>query len=156
MNVRQSPFSFGINFFRDDPFTGDPETSVNAGFMYRFEQPDKDPLRLGLFIRDLTDVYDGSMMFDLGLAWPVTNDFLFAVDVRDITNEIDTQVNAGAEYWFGPQRDWALRAGVNDNLVGTDFTMGLGYVFSRDIRVDAAVQDGDTDTTWNLAATYTY
>jgi hypothetical protein len=156
MNYRQSPFSFGLNFLRDDPAVGDPETSLNLGLMYRFEQPDKDPLRLGLYVRDLTDVYDNGLMWDLGLAWPATNELLIAVDVRDITNEIDTEVNAGAEYWFGPDRDWALRAGVNDNLVGTDFTFGMGYVFSKDVRIDASVVDSDPDTTWNIAATYVY
>jgi hypothetical protein len=156
MNYRQSPFSYGFNFVRDDPVLTDPETAVNAGFMFRFVQPDKDPLRLGLYIRDLTDVYGNGLMFDLGIAWPVTNELLFAADFRDLSNEVDTQVNAGAEYWFGPDRDWAARVGINDNLVGTDFTMGLGYVFGKDVRIDAAVVDSAPDTTWNLSATYTY
>lgn len=156
MNYSDTPFSFGLNFVRDDPVVGDPETSLNVGLMYRFAQPDKDPLRLGLYLRDVTDVYDNGLIFDLGVAWPATNELLLAVDFRDIFNEVDTQINAGAEYWFGSDRDWAARVGVNDSATDTNLTFGLGYVFSRDIRVDASVVDSDPNTTWNIAATYVY
>lgn len=158
MNYGQTPFSYGLNYVRLAPAAGalPARNTINLGLMYRFEQPDNDPLRLGLRVRDLGDSGDNGMLFDLGVAWPVTSELLFAADVLDIGDKVDTEVNAGAEYWFGPKRNWTARVGVNDTATDTNATFGLGYVFSKDLRIDGAWIDTNPDTTWSIAGTYSY
>ena len=155
-NIKESPFSVGLSVTRIDPFGPGAFTFLNLGLMYRFEQPNKNPIRLGALIRDLTDDSDNGPFVDLGIGWPVTNNLLFAADVRDVTDEVDTQVNAGVEVTFGTTRDWVARAGLNDTPTDTNLCLGLGFQFTPEWRVDAAWVNADPDNTWMIAGGYSY
>jgi hypothetical protein len=148
MDIKNSPFSVGAAVEWFDPDGGDSDTIVNLGGMYRFERADADPVRVGLVISDLFDQSDNGPFFDLGIAWPVNDQLLLAGDIVDLTDEIDAQINFGAEYLFGTEREWALRAGAVDG----DLTLGGGYAFRNNWRIDAAWADTDIDSTWTVGA----
>jgi len=154
MNYKQTPFSWGVNIenVNPDDYLLDSNTYFNIGLMYRFPQPEKAPLRLGLVIADVTDESDNGPFFDLGVAWPATDKLLIAADVDDLTDEVDVSFSAGAEYLFGMENEWAARLGALDNGDGHDLTLGLGYAFKNNWRVDAAFVDSDPDSTWSVSA----
>lgn len=156
MNYKQTPFSFGISALFEDPDTGDSNTYFDLGLMYRFAQPEKQPIRVGLVISDITDETDNGPFFDLGVAWPATDKLLIAADATDLTDEVDFQFSAGAEYKFGVNSEWAARIGAMDNGDGHDLTLGLGYKFVNNWRLEAAFVDADPDSTWSIGAGVTF
>lgn len=148
MNWKDSPFSVGANLAWNDPDAGDSDVFFALGGMYKFAREDADPVRVGLVINDLFDQSDFGPFFNAGVAWPVNERFLVAVDIVDLTDEIDTEFNFGAEYLFGDQYEWAVRAGAADG----DLTLGAGYAFANNWRIDAAYADTDGDSTWTVGA----
>jgi hypothetical protein len=147
-NWKSSPLSVGVNVLRNDPDVGDSDTFFNIGFLYKFARPDADPIRAGLVISDVTDASDNGPFFNIGVAWPVNDQLLLAVDVNDLTDEVDSNFDFGAEYLFGKQYEWAVRAGSADG----DLTLGGGYAFANNWRIDAAWADTDVDKTWTVGA----
>jgi len=131
--------------------TDDDPTWLNLGFLYKFEQPEKAPIRAGLVIADLADESDNGPFLDLGIAWPATDKLLVAVDVTDITDEVDVEINGGVEYIMGKNNEIALRAGLMDNGDDHDLTLGAGYSFPNGFRVDAAYLNADWDETWSVS-----
>jgi len=156
-NWKTSPLSWGANLVVEDPDDAGSDTYFNLGFMYRFAVPEKAPIRLGLLIEDVTDQSDNGPYFDLGVAWPVAPQWLVAADITDITDETDDgpYFSGGVEYSF-VGTGWKARAGFADTGDGHDLTLGAGYAFGNQWRVDAAWQNADEDDIWSVGAGYTW
>jgi len=179
--IGNTGLSIGANVFNLDPgslFVGAPdETLLNFGAMYRINQgADKAPIRVGVTVVNVTgeDLFGipgiDPMCVNFGIAWPITDSLLVAVDLTDVTGELDDisggflpgmQINGGVEYRFGSANEWALRAGVMNLPVPTadmQFSAGVGYNFGR-YHVDAAYVSPldvlflpDLNPTWTVGA----
>ncbi|MEN6642061.1 MAG: hypothetical protein ABFE08_06410 [Armatimonadia bacterium] len=155
---KNTPFSWGVNVVNvsldDDSFD---DTIFNLGLMYRFAVPEKAPIRFGLLVEDITDQSDLGPFFSLGMAWPVTPQWLVAADVTDVTGETDDGpfFSGGVEYSF-VGTGWKARAGFADTGDGHDLTLGAGYAFGNQWRVDAAWQNADNDDILSIGAGYTF
>lgn len=151
-SFRDSAFSWGANAIWNEPDSGDDYTTLNLGFMYLLEQPEKAPLRIGARVRDLTDESEVGPLFDVGVYWPATPVVGVAVDVVDITDESEAGpfFNVGAECRLGQQREWTIRGGAVDSGDGHDLTLGAGYR-SNNWRLDFGWAD-TADGTWLLDA----
>lgn len=150
MALKNSPLSFGVNVYSVDPDMGSSKTYFDLGAMYQFVQPEKAPIRVGLVARDIAD--EVQTTFDLGVAWPAAPDWLVAVDILDVTDEFNTAFNAGLEYKFGDLMEWTARIGEVDNGTDNNLTLGAGYAFANNWRVDAGWVDTDGDSTWSVGA----
>lgn len=150
IGIKNLPLSVGLSVYNQDPSSGSDTTYLDLGLMYQFAQPEKAPIRLGLVARDLTD--EDQTTFDIGVAWPAAPNWLVAVDVKDLTDEYDTLFCGGVEYTFGQTAEWAARAGLTDDGSDNNLTLGVGYKFKNNWRVDAAWVDGDVDDTWGVSA----
>lgn len=154
--IGNTGLSLGLNITNLDPaFVGVPdETLLNLGAMYLINQgADKAPIRVGVTVNNVTaeDLFGvpwDPVFVNFGVAWPITNDLLIAVDLTDLTEELNDlipimpgmQVNGGIEYRFGSNREWAIRGGIINlpvPTVDTQFSAGVGYSFGR-YHVDAA------------------
>lgn len=131
----------------------DDETILNAGLLYRLAMgEDKDPLKIGVTVTDVTDEFGVGPFWNIGLAWKPISDLLLAVDFNDVTDEIDdgeTSINGGAEYAFGSDREWRARVGVMDNGDESDFTFGVGYQ-AKQWRADFSYVDTDPEAIWSF------
>jgi len=150
------PLSWGVNVVDVDPDNDDSNVLVNVGFMYRFEQPEKAPIRVGLTVTDVTDEFDTGPQCNLGVCWPATPELTIAADGIDLTDETDEGpfFNAGAEYKLGKMKEWALRAGIVDTVDGSEFTAGAGYAM-KNFRLDAAYA-GIADNLWTVSASMNF
>jgi hypothetical protein len=179
VGIGDTGLSVGLNVINVDPFfVGLPnETLLNAGLMYRIDQgAGKAPIRIGLTYNNVTDESYGGFLpipscLNLGIAWPISNDLLLALDVQDLTEAIKDDYgpgapgmhfNGGVEFRFGAAREWAVRAGAMDidvSAIDTFFTAGLGYEFGR-YRVEGAWVSPveltgapfDFNSTWTIGA----
>lgn len=130
----------------------DDETILNLGALYRLAMgEDKDPLKIGVTVTDVTDEFEVGPFWNIGLAWKPVSDLLLAVDFSDITDEMDmgTLINAGAEYAFGSAKEWRARVGVMDNGDESDFTFGAGYQ-AKQWRADFSYVDTEPEAMWSL------
>lgn len=146
MGIKELPLSVGISIERDNPDYGDGSTWINFGALYKFVQPEKAPIKVGLFVGDITDESNYGPIFDVGVLWPATPKINIAVDVDDITSQYDDGpfFSAGAEAVFGNRNEWVGRAGLMDDGSDTSLTLGVGYKAEK-FRVDfgwADVEDG--------------
>lgn len=124
--------SLGISVYQRDRSAsagpaqdGDGDATVfSVGLMKRFEGRINN-WRLGAVVRDITDELDGPTV-DVGASIELPAGWLVAADLVDLTDEVDTRFNAGAQ-WRVPMTSWALRAGLADG----DLTVGLGYRISN-------------------------
>ena len=155
-SINQTPLSVGLSYVRNHRFGDNDFNFLNVGLMYRFEQPCKDPLRLGVLVRDVFNDSDEGPFVDLGIAWPVTQNLLFAADVVDLTDQIDLETNVGLEYKFGLTQGLVLRAGLQDTPTDTNLCLGAGWKLNQDWRIDAAWVNADPDNTIAVAAAYSY
>jgi hypothetical protein len=182
VGIGDTGLSLGLNVVNADPFGGGPdETLLNAGAMYLINQgADKAPIRIGLTYLNITDEDYGGFFplpscLSLGVSWPITNDLLLALDVQDLTEELQDifgpglpgiHFNGGAEYRFGSSREWAVRVGAMDlDISGVDtfFTAGLGYNFGQ-YRVEGAWLSPleisglglDFNSTWTIGAGFSF
>lgn len=166
--IKDGPLSIGLNVLRveADVWITDGESSISAsaketlfnlGFLYKFEQPEKAPIRLGLLVSDVTDESNMGPQFSLGVAWPVAPQWLVAVDVLDVTDESDDgpYFSGGVEYSLA-ETPWKFRAGLADTGDGHDLTLGAGYNFGNKWRVDAAWQNADYDDVWSIGAGFSF
>jgi len=145
MEINKSPFSAGVNFLHTED-----DTYIDLGLMYRFARPNAAPVRAGLLVEDITGKTDEGPFFDLGVAWPVTPKLLLSADALDVTGKTADGpfFNVGGEYVLGAKNEWRLRAGLVDNGSGHDVSLGAGYVFANNWRLDAAWVNTDPDSMW--------
>ena len=107
---------------------GGSDTLLHAGLLYEVPQEDAsyEPVRLGLYLQDLTDKTNNGPFFNLGIAVPLARylreDVLLTADWWDVSDEIDSTVNVGVEYTA--PNEWVLRAGLVDS---DEVTVGAGY-----------------------------
>ena len=163
MNYRDTPFSWGVNVVREEPDSAllDSHTICNVGFMCRFPQPERAPIRVGLVVSDVfseTEVdlpggSEGGIALDLGVGWPATDRLLVAVDVTDVFGAWadGPNLSGGLEFTAGTNDEWRLRAGALDTGDGHDLTLGAGYVWNN-WRVDAGWEDTDAGSFWTVGA----
>jgi len=142
MVIKDMPLSVGIGVMREDPDGGDGLTTFDFGAIYKFAQPEKAPIKVGLVVSDLTDETDMGPFVNLGVLWPATPKLGIAVDVSDVTGQYDDGpfFNAGAEYVLGAKSEWVARAGIVDDGSETNLTLGAGYKAEK-FRVDVAWAD---------------
>ena len=150
MAIKNTPLSLGADVSVVDPSAGSSTTYFDLAALYQFAQPEKAPIRVGLVAVDITG--EDKTTFDFGVAWPAAPNWLVAVDVNDITDEYETTFDAGAEYVFGAQAEWAARIGETDDGADNNLTLGVGYKFANNWRLDAAWIDGNTDDTLAVSA----
>jgi hypothetical protein len=146
---KDSPLSVGASLYRVDPdFVGaSAETAFDLGFMYSFAVEDREPVKVGLVVRDLTQDIFAKRTFDIGASWKVAPQWLVALDVEDITDESNAGpfISGGVEYTFGTNMEWKARAGFADDGNDHNMTLGAGYDFGK-WSVDAAfvnIKGGD-------------
>lgn len=161
MNIGTSPFSAGVTVQRTNfDVSIDDETLFNLGLMYNLPLAERAPVRLGLVVEDITDETDMGPFFNFGAAWYATPALLLAADVVDLTDETDDGpfFNLGAEYAFGTDMAWKARAGLVDSLLsnGHDLTLGVGYKFVNNWRLDAAWQDFGGSDVLSVSAGYSF
>lgn len=147
---RNSPFSVGANLAFLNPEVGDDQTVVNAGAMYRVMRTDRAPIKIGLTVNDITDEIGGAF-WNVGVGIPVTEKLLVAIDVNDISDEIDTTVNGGVELTLGNQNEWKVRAGAIDTGDDHELTLGVGYKKpDANWRADFGFANFDPDALWTV------
>lgn len=150
--IKESPFSVGANFIVVDPDGGSSSTLLDAGVMYRILRENKAPVRLGLTVTDITDEIGGAF-WNIGGSGNITDKLLLAVDILDLTDEVDTMVNAGVEYTAGRQNEWRLRAGLVDTGDDHELTLGAGYAKPDSRwRFDFGWANTDPDNLWTIGA----
>ncbi len=165
----------GDTIMREEVYSANG-TIFNVGLLYQVAQRDKAPIRLGLTVNDLTSetvvpllrANDNSESNEIvpkeigpfvnfGVAWQATPEWLVAADVTDLTDETDNGpfFSAGAEYSCA-DTGWKARAGLLDTGDGHDLTLGAGYDFANQFRVDAAWQSADNDDIWSLGLGFSF
>jgi hypothetical protein len=150
MAIGQSPFSAGASFAVFDPDGGDSEIAWNVGLMYRVLREEKAPIRLGMTINDISDEFGGAF-WNFGASGMLTEDLLAAVDVLDLSDEVETTINAGLEYTTGNADEWKLRAGLFDTGDDHEITLGVGYAKPDSRwRVDFGWANTDPEDLWTL------
>lgn len=132
---KNSPLSVGASLYRVDPdFVGSKaETAFDLGFMYSFRVENREPVKVGLVVRDLTQDIYAKRTFDAGASWKVNSQWLVALDITDLTDEsnLGPFISGGAEYTFGTNMEWQARAGFADDGVDHNLTLGAGYDFGK-------------------------
>jgi len=157
---KNMPLSLGFNVLDVDAgippvspgmHIDDTRTLINAGLMYLFGSA-KNPFRIGVTANDCTNELSSSVIWNAGASWMPVNHFLIAVDVLNLTEEMDqdAQFSGGAEYGFsaGDGRTIFLRAGVLDDSNDSNLTLGVGYRHAE-WHADFAWMDGEEDSTWS-------
>lgn len=121
-------------------------TMVNLGGMYRVDAPMSD-WSYGALLRDLTDESGSGPMLDLGASVTLPSGLLITAELEDISDEIDTVFNVGAE-WPMPMTAFTLRGGAADG----DLTLGVGYMLtSWEVGLTWMDSDGGDDQ-WLIGA----
>lgn len=114
--------SAGVALRQTDPATGSKSTMIDIGVLWRQDVP-LNTLKLGVVGRDMTS--ENQLTLDFGASLETPAGVLLAADLVDLTDEIDTTLNIGAE-WRPPMQDsWVLRAGLADG----EIAYGAGYSF---------------------------
>lgn len=157
--IGSTPLSLGLNVVQLQA-VGATRTLLNGGAMFRIGQGDRDPIRIGVTAIDLTDELNAGTFLNAGVAWPIMDSLLLAVDVIDLTEQISSigiHANGGIEYRFGSNDEWAARVGVVDfgiSSIDPLITAGLGFSHNR-WRVDGAWMEAPTSglsSTWTVGA----
>jgi len=119
-------WGWGLSVEDIDTMGASGDTYFNGGLLYLAPQPDDDPVKLGLYLRDLTDETGSGPLVNLGIAIPLMarlgENMILSADWLDATNEVEAQGNVGVEYTAADT--WTLRAGLVD---GEQVTAGIGY-----------------------------
>jgi hypothetical protein len=102
-------------------YSGD-EIIVDLGAMYQRSAP-AGKVKYGFVARDVADQMQYT--FDVGASLQLPTGVLVAADIRDITDEVNTLFNVGAEWRPASLENWAFQAGSADG----DLTYGAGYDF---------------------------
>ena len=144
--LNDSPLTLGANFEYFNGF-GTSLSVVNLAANYDW----KCGIRTSLLAEDVFSQMDDAPFFDFGAAKQFGK-LLLAADVLDITDQIDTVINGGAEYCLTPALK--LRAGMFDSGDGHDLSAGLGYQFGT-WRIDGAYQNVDGNP-WYVSLGHTF
>jgi len=104
-----------------DAYSGD-EIIVDVGAMYRRSVP-AGQVKYGFVARDVADQMQYT--FDVGASLELPTGVLVAADIRDITDEVNTLLNIGAEWRPASLENWAFQTGLADG----DLTYGASYDF---------------------------
>jgi len=151
--LKDCPLSAGLNVMALNPDLGEDHTILNVGLLYRLGLgKDAAPLKVGMTVTDVTDELGAGALWNVGLAWKATKDLLLAVDLNDVSDQLDlgTQVSGGAELAFGGKaKEWRARVGVMDTGNENDVTVGVGYQ-AKQWRADFAWVNTDPDATWSI------
>jgi len=157
--IGSTPLSLGLNVVQLQA-VGTTRTLLNGGAMFRIGQGDRKPIRIGLTAIDLTDELNAGTFLNAGVAWPIMDNLLLAVDAIDLTEQISAigiHANGGLEYRFGSNDEWAARVGLVDfGIPAIDplITAGLGFSQGR-WRVDGAWMEAPAsglESTWTIGA----
>ena len=132
--------SWGISATRDE-MSGRSETWINAGALYAIPHSQGAPIKVGLIVSNILEDDNDPRFYNLGLAVPVGEKLLLAVDYWDITDKWSKQWNFGAELTVAPE--WRVRLGQLDE----DWTGGAGYRKDK-LSLDAAYIDYPWDSMW--------
>ena len=127
MVIGDSGLSAGVNLVNEnqDPGAGLADltaTFFDLGVMYRRDDLLANHWRVGAVVRDLSDESGVGPWFDVGASVTMPTGLIVGLDVLDVTDEIGTVVNIGAEMPI-PLTDLLVRAGAVDG----DPTVGFGY-----------------------------
>lgn len=137
----EGPYSVGASLVRLDNSVS--ETLFNIGGLYTMDRPGMLPIRIGATISDITDEIGGPF-FNVGAAIPLAEGRVkLAIDVLDITDEVDTLFNIGAEAALA--NGWIARVGSLDG----DLSLGAGYKYGK-WNLDAAWVDFDSPMSSSL------
>ncbi len=136
-------WSWGISATRDQ-WSGNSATWVNAGALCTIPQPHGAPITTGLLVTNILEEDNDPRFINLGVAVPVGEKLLLAVDYWDITAEWSKRWNFGAEVAVAPE--WCVRVGQLDE----DWTVGAGYRKDK-LSVDAAYIDQRGDDQWLIS-----
>ncbi|GEM_PF-6896365 len=110
----------------------------------------------GIVVRDITD--EMTTTLDLGLGFEAAQ-WKFALDLEDVSDEVDTILQVGASRFFGREDNWQAGVGLDDGDLTAglvyhastsdaklDWKIGLAYIDGGDGEDDALVLGGGT--TW--------
>jgi hypothetical protein len=133
-------WTWGVSATRDQ-WDSWSYTWINAGVVCAIPQPGADPIRAGLLVTNILEDDGDPRMYNLGVAVPLDDRALLAVDYWDATDEDWwPHWNFGAEVEVDP--DWCVRAGLLDE----DLTLGVGFnAATFDVDVAYVTQDGHED-----------
>ncbi len=129
MPISEAGFSAGVSVIHQDQgvAAGQPgadleNTFINIGLMYIRLDDESNVWRIGAVARDITEEMAAAPWYDIGGSIMMPNGLTVGVDVLDVTEEVKSTVNVGAEL---PIQGTAflVRAGLRDG----DFTAGAGY-----------------------------
>ncbi len=127
---------YDVNQMSAEQAGGDDNTWLDIGLMKRFELP-LQSWAVGVVARDVTEEFGAGMTFDVGASVELPTDLLIAADIVDVTDEVNSVVNLGAQ-WPVPLTALTVRAGLADG----DFTLGAGYTVMN-WEISAAYGDFD-------------
>jgi len=104
MPISDAGFSAGVAVIHQDQSFGvgqaaaDLEnTFIDIGLMYIRLDDDSNVWRVGAVARDITEEMAFSSWYDIGGSIMMPNGLIVGVDVLDVTEEVDSTVNVGAE-----------------------------------------------------------
>jgi len=120
MQIGDNPFSAGVAVAFES--AASERVFVNFGLMYRNRDETMNEWRAGLLVNDLAEESSPAPIFDLGASVRSPDGLIFAVDINDVSDEIDRWINVGAEFPI-PETSAVVRAGLLDG----DLTLGAGY-----------------------------
>ena len=145
-NARGGAWSWGVSATRVD-WDGSSATWYNAGLVCPIPQPQGAPIRVGVLVTNILEDRNAPRMYNVGVAVPVGEKALLAVDYWDVTDEDWwPHWNFGAEVAVAPE--WCVRAGRLDE----DWTMGVGYREAK-FSLDAAYID-QSDAQWLVSGSF--
>ncbi len=123
------------------------ETIIDLGLMYRRLTGDAE-VKWAVVGRDLAD----NMTFTIDAGASIaSNGLLFGVEMRDVTDEVDSIVNVGAEWRPAQEPRLTVLAGLADG----DTTYGLGWDFDRwAVSVARQHLDWATETAVSVAGSF--
>lgn len=152
MQIGESQFSAGVAllFESHDNALSDDFTFINVGLMYRNTDEIGNEWRAGFLINDIAEESSPAPIYDFGVSVRTPDGLILALDVNDVSDEVDTWLNVGAEYPI-PETDAILRAGLLDG----DLTVGAGYRFGTwEVGVAYQDLDGGDETSLGVAGLF--
>jgi hypothetical protein len=150
VRLGKSGFSFGANWQHCSPDWGSDTDSVNLGLLW--QAPGATKWRVGFVARDVNDGRYDAGVYDLGFAIPVVpSRCLVSVDILDLGDWHQRMANFGFEAVpFESCPEFSFRGGLLDNGYFSRPTIGLGYKFKGDWRLDASWLDSQPNQVWQV------
>ncbi|NLO73016.1 MAG: hypothetical protein GX100_02755 [candidate division WS1 bacterium] len=140
------------------PYRHEIADTLQVGGLTWFAQDQRPDIRAGAVIQDLLN-NNGGPFINVGVAVPLSEKLVVAVDWNDIFNSDGTSFNVGAEWAFDPA--WRLRAGDANVFRQSDTddapTVGVGWIHEKwqaDLAYVAPPEGRDTQ--WVVSGSYTF